>query len=134
MVDLSAGRVELMFTSVGGALPQWQAGRIKMIALGSSARLSQYPDIPTVAEAGLKDFEASAWFGMVAPAGTPMETINRIQSSLRKIMFDPAFRARNLDPQVFEPVVSTPAEFGVFLKDEAAKWGRIAREKKIRVN
>jgi putative tricarboxylic transport membrane protein len=134
MVDLSAGRVQLMFTSVGGALPQWKAGRIKMIAFGSSKRLPRYPDIPTVAESGLKGFEASAWFGVVAPAGTPAQAINKIQSTLHKIMFDSSFRAKNLDPQVFEPVVSTPAEFAAFLKAETAKWEKIAREKNIRVN
>ncbi|MPZ39041.1 MAG: tripartite tricarboxylate transporter substrate binding protein [Rhizobiales bacterium] len=134
MIDLSAGRVELMFSSVGGALAQWKGGRIKMIAFGSSKRLPKYPDIPTVAEAGLKGFEASAWFGVVAPAGTPAEAINKIQSTLHKITSDPAFRAKYLDPQAFEPVVSTPAEFGAFLKEETVKWGEVAREKNIRVN
>jgi tripartite-type tricarboxylate transporter receptor subunit TctC len=134
MVDLSAGRVQLMFTSVGGALPQWKGGRIKMIAFGSSKRLPQYPDIPTVAESGLPGFEASAWFGIVAPAGTPAESIGKIQSTLHKIMFERDFRTRNLDPQAFEPVVSTPAEFAAYLKAEAAKWGKVARDAKIRVD
>ncbi len=111
IVDLSAGRVQLMFSSVGGALPQWRAGRIKMIAIGSSKRLSQYPDIPVVAES-VPGFEASAWFGMVAPAGTPAEAIDKIQSTLHKIMFEPAFQSRNLDPQAFEPVVIPPFNSG----------------------
>lgn len=134
LVDLSAGRVELMFTSMGVVLPWWKGGRIKIIAFGSSARLPKYSDIPTVAETGLKGFEASSWFGVVAPTGTPVEAINKIQSTLHKIMFDPAFRAKNLDPQVFEPVVSSPTKFRGFLKEETAKWGKVAREKKISVN
>lgn len=132
IVDLSAGRVQLMFSSVGGALPQWKAGHIKIIAVGSSKRLPQYPNIPTVAET-VPDFEASAWFGMVAPAGTPAEAINKIQSTLHKIMSEPAFRARNLDPQAFAPVVSTPAEFAAYMKREAAKWAKVAHEENIRV-
>jgi tripartite-type tricarboxylate transporter receptor subunit TctC len=134
LLDVAAGRVELMFSSVGGALPHWKAGRLKVIAFGSEKRLPQYPDVPTVAESGLPGFEASAWFGIVAPAGTPAEAINKIQSTLHKIMFDPAFRTRNLDPQAFEPVVSTPADFGDFLKAEAAKWGKVARDAKIRLD
>ena len=134
MVDVAGGHVAMMFNSTGGVLPQLKSGKLRLIAMGSKARLPQYPDIPTVAEAGLGGFEASAWFGMVAPAATPRDVIGRINGTLQKIYAEPAFREKNLLPQAFEPIVGTPEQFGEYMRAEALKWGKVARDAKVRLD
>ena len=87
-----------------------------------------------MAEAGLAGFEASAWFGMVVPAATPRDVIGRINGTLQKIYAEPAFRERNLLPQAFEPIVGTPEQFGEYMRAETLKWGKVARDAKVRLD
>lgn len=131
LTDVAGGRVQLVFVSIGAAVPQWKAGKVRMLAVGGAARFAKYPEIPTVAESGLPGFEATSWFGLFAPAGTPREAISRISAEVQKINQDPAFRDKYLDPQGFEPVVSSPAQFAEYLRTDAAKWGKIIREAKV---
>lgn len=134
LTDVSAGHVPMMFTSLGSVLPLWKAGKVRLLAVGSARRYTQYPDVPTVAEAGLPGFEVTSWFGLFAPAGTPREIINRVNAELQKIFADPALREKNLDPQGFEPIVSSPERFSEFTKSEALKWGKVVRDAKVKLD
>lgn len=134
MVDVTGGHVNMMFSSTGGVLPHWKSGKVRLLAVGSKARLPQFADIPTVAEAGLAGYEANAWFGLVAPAATPREVIGRINAGVQKVFAEPAFRERNLVPQAFESIVGPPEQFGEYMRAEARKWGRVARESKVKLD
>ena len=134
LIDVAAGHVQMMVGSVGVVLPQWKAGKVRMLAVGSARRSARYPDLPTVAEAGLPGFEATGWFGLFAPAGTPREAVNAINAEVRKIFSDPAFLGKNLDPQAFEPIVSSPEQFSDYMKSEALKWGKVVRDAKVKLD
>jgi tripartite-type tricarboxylate transporter receptor subunit TctC len=134
MVDVTGGHVNMMFSSTGGVLPHWKSGKVRLIAVGSKARLPQFADIPTVAEAGLAGYEANAWFGIVAPAATPRDVIGRINAGVQKVFAEPAFRDKNLVPQAFEPIAGTPEQFGDYMKAEAQKWGKVARDAKVKLD
>ena len=81
-----------MFVSFGSALPHWQAGQLKMLAIGSPKRLADHPDLPTVAEGGLPGFEAKSWFGLFATGGTPRPIVAKINADVRKVIESPDFR------------------------------------------
>ena len=134
MVDITGGHVNMMFSSTGGVLPHWKSGKVRLLAVGSKARLPQFADIPTVAESGLAGYEANAWFGLVAPAATPRDIIGRINAGVQKVFAETAFREKNLLPQAFESIVGPPEQFGEYMRSEAQKWGRVARESKVKLD
>ena len=133
LTDVMAGHIQLMFISVGSALPQWKAGKVRMLAVGARKRLAALPDVPTVAEAGLPGFEAVSWFGLYGPAGMPADIVAKINAEVRSLFADPEVRKTFLAPQFFEPLVDTPAELAGFLDAEAKKWGKVIRDAKIKV-
>jgi tripartite-type tricarboxylate transporter receptor subunit TctC len=131
MLDLIAGRLTFTFGTVNVQLPQIKAGKIRALAVTSSARLQSLPDIPTVAESGLPGFEYSGWLGIAAPAGTPQLIIERLQREIAAIVQTDEAR------QYFasygrEPVASTPAVFAAFIRAEHAKWGQVIRDLNIK--
>ena len=100
--DLIGGSINTMIVSVASGLPAFRAGQIKMLGVGAPKRMALVPDVPTVAESGLPGYEANAWFGLFAPAGTPHDIIIKLDNEVIRIFNDPAFRTRFLDPQMFE--------------------------------
>ncbi len=104
--DLIGGSINVMTISVASALPPYQAGQLKILGVGSLKRLPQVPDIPTVAESGLPGYQATAWFGLFGTAGMPRDIVMKIDTEVRRIFGDPAFRARFLDPQMFESMAA----------------------------
>jgi tripartite-type tricarboxylate transporter receptor subunit TctC len=131
--DVIAGHVNLLSVSASLAVPPFRAGKIRLYGIGSKQRLAQAADIPTVAEAGLPGFEASAWFGMHARAGTPREIVMKINSAVQRILNDPAFGEKFMAPQMFEPMGSSPEEFADYIKAETAKWTKVIREGGLKV-
>jgi tripartite-type tricarboxylate transporter receptor subunit TctC len=129
--DLIGGQINTMTVSVASGLPAYQAGQIKMLGIGSPKRLPQLPDIPTVDESGLPGFQATAWFGLFGPAGMPNDVVMKIDADVIKIFNDPAFRARFLDPQLFESMAGSPNEFAAYIKAERDKWSKVIREANI---
>jgi tripartite-type tricarboxylate transporter receptor subunit TctC len=106
-----------------------KAGKLKALAVTSSARSAALPEVPTVEEAGgptLKGFEASSWFGLLAPAGTPMEIVNRIQQETAKALATPAMKERLL-AQGAIPSGNTPQQFAQFIDREIRKWGAVVK-------
>jgi tripartite-type tricarboxylate transporter receptor subunit TctC len=129
-----ADHIQMMFISTSSAVQPWKGGLVKLLAVGSSKRLSQFPEIPTVAESGLPGFEAVSWFGLFAPSGTPREIVGRINAGVRRAFADAEFREKFLAPNMFEPMVESPEEFAAFLASETRKWGEVVRSAKVRLD
>ena len=129
LIDLMAGNVDLMFDNLPSALPHIKTGKLKALAVTSVQRSGVLPDLPTVSEAGgalLKSFEASSWFGLLAPAGTPADIVNRIQQETAKAMAQPTVKERLLSQGAI-PSGNTPAEFAKFIDAETKKWAQVVK-------
>lgn len=131
--DLIAGHINVMSVSVSLALPPAQAGRIKILGIGSEKRMKQVADIPTVSETGLPGYEATTWFGLFAPAGTPLDVVMKLNAEARKIFSDPAFEEKFLEPQMFQSLAASPEEFETFITAETDKWSKVIRAANIRI-
>ena len=116
--DVVTGRVDMMFAVMGGALPFVKDGRLKAIAVAGKARAPIAPDTPTFAEAGFANFDASFYFGVAAPRGTPPESAAKFAADAARIVATPDFRSRFLTNLGFEPVSETPEQFANFLKTD----------------
>ena len=129
LLDLLSGNMDLMFDNLPSALPHIKAGKLLALAVTSAQRSTALPDLPTVAEAGgaqLKGFEASSWFGLLAPAGTPAEVVNRLHQETAKALGAPALNERLL-AQGAIPSGSSPAEFARFIDAETKKWAQVVK-------
>jgi tripartite-type tricarboxylate transporter receptor subunit TctC len=124
--DLIAGHVPMGFQTALSAVPQMQAGRLRVIAVAAHKRLAQLPDAPTMAEAGLADFEVSSWNGLFAPAKTPPEVISILHDTSVKALAMPEVREKLL-AQGAEPVGSMPEAFREYVRNEIEKWGQVIR-------
>ena len=113
--DIMTSRLDLMFAVIGGAAPHLKAGKMKGLAVSGSHRHPLIPDVPTFAEAGLRDFDASFYFALAAPAGTPRDVVAKLAAESAKIVQTAEFRER-LTTLGFEPVGETPEQFAAFLK------------------
>jgi tripartite-type tricarboxylate transporter receptor subunit TctC len=131
--DLLAGQVQLMFATVPSVIQHVKAGSLRGIAMSSSMRISAMPEVPTVAEAGFPGFEASSWFGLVAPAGTPPAIIAKINAQVVKTLREPEIKAL-MSGQGAEPVGNTPAEFAAYMKAETEKWAPVVKTSGARVD
>src|SRR5215468_3685171 len=132
LTDVMAGHIQMMFISVGSAVPQWKAGKVKLLAVGAARRMPLLPEAPTVAESGLPGFEAVSWFGLFAPAGTPRPIVDKVNAEVRRIFADAEFRQNFLDRQYFESIVGTPEDLAAYLKSEEHKWGKVIRDAKLK--
>jgi tripartite-type tricarboxylate transporter receptor subunit TctC len=131
--DLIGGQINTMTVSVASGLPAYRAGQIKMLGVASPKRMPQLPDMPTVDESGLPGFQATAWFGLFGPAHLPNDIVMKIDTDVINIFNDPVFRARFLDPQLFESMAGPPGEFTNYIKAERAKWSKVIREANIKL-
>lgn len=127
MLDLVGGTVDVMFDNLPSSMAQIKAGKLKALAVTSRQRSAALPDVPTIEEAaGLKGFDATSWFGLLAPAGTPPEIANRIQQEVAKSLNSPAIKEKLL-AQGAIPSGSTPAEFARHIDAEHRKWEPVVR-------
>lgn len=133
MNDLVAGHIPMMFDNIPAVLPQVKGRNINAIAVAGSKRASALPDVPTVAESGVPGFEASAWFGLVAPAKTPASVLAKLEGDIDAILKMPDVQKR-FDELGAEPGTVFGTAFGKFLADETAKWTRIIRESGAKVD
>lgn len=124
--DVIAGQIQMSFASTPGAVPMVKAGKVKPLAVTSAKRVAKLPDVPTVAESALPGYEASVWYGVVAPAGTPRDIVQRLNMEIARIVADPVHRERMLAAD-FEPTTSTPEQFAAFIKSETAKWAKVVK-------
>ena len=134
LLDLMSGTMDVMFDNLPSSLPQIKAGRLRALAVTSRQRSSALPDVPTIEEAaGLKGFDATSWFGLLAPAGTPPEIVNRIQQEVAKSFSSPAIKEK-LVSQGAIPSGNTPAEFAKHIAAEHVKWAKVVKESGAKVD
>jgi len=133
MQDVLAGNVHLVFIGIPAAAPHIKAGKLRALALVAPQRSSALPDVPTVAEAGLRDFEVTTWYGVLAPAGTPRSVISRLNAELVKIMHSPDLKEK-LAATGTDPLTSTPEEFAAYIQREIAKWGEVVRKAGVKAD
>lgn len=133
MTDVLAGQVPLMFADGPTALPQVKAGKVKALGVGNLQRSDLLPEVPTIAEQGLADYEAYSWAAFVAPAGTPADRVQRLSADIGKALSDPAARRRLYDAGA-EAAPTTPEAFGKMLDEELAKWARVVKAANIKAD
>jgi tripartite-type tricarboxylate transporter receptor subunit TctC len=127
LLDLMGGNVDVMFDNLPSAMPQIKGGKLKAFAVTSVQRSAALPEAPTIAEAGnLKGFDASSWFGLLAPAGTPPDIVNRIQQEVAKSLGSPAIKEKLL-AQGATPGGNTPQQFADFINTEHVKWAQVVK-------
>lgn len=133
MTDLLGGQVQLMFSDAPTAMPHLSGGRIRALGVASPQRSALVPELPTIAEAGLPGYQANSWAGVMAPAGTPKEIVQKLNGDIVKALSQPDVKSRLLQSGA-EPMPSTPEEFGKFLKAEITKWGKLVKDANIKVD
>jgi tripartite-type tricarboxylate transporter receptor subunit TctC len=129
LIDLMAGNVDLMFDNLPSAMPHIRSGRLRALAVTSAARSGALPEVPTIEEAGgaaLKGYQASSWFGLLAPAGTPVDVVNRVQQETAKALALPTMKERLLSQGAI-PSGMLPAEFVRFIDAETRKWAKVVK-------
>jgi len=126
IADLIAGQIPMMFDNVPPLLPHVRSGRIKALAVTSLARIAVLPDVPTLHELGLKDFDAVGWNGLLAPAGTPREIVSRLHGEVVKVLRAPEVRDQ-LTSQGADIVGNSPEEFSAWIKTEVKKWADVVK-------
>jgi tripartite-type tricarboxylate transporter receptor subunit TctC len=133
MNDVIGGHINFMFAALSIVKGNVQAGKLRMIGVGSDHRSREFPDVPTISESGARGFEAKSWFGLAAPAGTPADIIKKINKDVAKVLSDSAFADRYLAAQGLESIVSSPEQFVTFIRDETVKWGKVAKDANIKI-
>jgi tripartite-type tricarboxylate transporter receptor subunit TctC len=134
ITDLIAGNMNVMFDNLPSALPHIKSGRLKALAVTSRTRSPALPDVPTIEEAaGLKGFDASSWFGLFAPAGTPRTIVDKIQADVAKALAQPEVRERFI-AQGADPGGNTPDQFAAFIRAETDKWTRVVKFSNAKVD
>jgi len=127
LLDMVGGTMDVMFDNLPSSMPQIKAGKLKALAVTSRQRSAAMPDLPTIEEAaGLKGFDATSWFGLLAPAGTPPEVVNRLQQETAKALNVPAIKEK-LVAQGAIPSGNTPAEFARHIDAEHKKWAQVVK-------
>ena len=127
VADLVAGRVQAAFLVPGNVLPYLPDGKLRVIASTGSHRFQATPDVPTMIESGFKDFEATAWIGFLAPAGTPRAIIDRYHDEIVRALNAPDVHKKLTDIQ-FEIVGSTPEEFARYISWETPRWAKVIKD------
>lgn len=132
--DVVAGHIQLISVAVSSALQPWRSGLVKMLGIGSAQRLSAIPEVPTVAEGGLPGYEATTWFGLFTTAGTPRDTVLKINAEVQRLFNDEAFRKRFVEPLLYDVMTSSPEQFETFIASETAKWSKVIRDANLKVD
>src|SRR4051812_43934158 len=132
ITDLLGGHIQMMIVAIGLVQQNLQAGKLKALGVGSSARLPQYPDLPAIAES-LPGFLAGSWYGLAAPAGTPRDIVDRLSAETQKIFSDPEFRDKFLAPATTFSIASPPEQFAARIGTDLAKWGKVIKDAGVKV-
>jgi tripartite-type tricarboxylate transporter receptor subunit TctC len=131
--DLLANRVSMSFANIVNVLPLAREGKLRALAITSVKRSPLAPDLPTMAESGFPGFEAVPWFGLVAPAGTPKDVLDKLHTETVKALAVPDIR-KKFDELGLEPVGNTPAEFAAVIRKEIPEWAKVIRDAGIRLS
>lgn len=133
MNDLMGGQVDAMFDQTNTALPQTRGGKIRALALTSAARMGQFPNVPTMTEGAVPGFEASTWYGLYAPKGTPRNVVDTLYAAYQKALKDESFTGKMAEQGILllKPEQYTPAAFQAFTADEGKRWGQVIEQANI---
>jgi tripartite-type tricarboxylate transporter receptor subunit TctC len=134
LTDLIGGHVPVGFVSITLTAGPIKAGQLKALGVGSSKRIPQFPDVPTIDEAGVPGFDAVTWFGLFAPSATPPAIVNKINADVQKVLADPDFKEKFMDPNFFEPIKGSSAEFADYVKAEREKWTKVVKDANLKVD
>jgi len=132
MTDLLAGQVQLYFETVALFLPHVRAGKAKPLAVTDETRSSDLPNVPTTVESGFPDLQATYWAGVLAPAGTPMPIVMKLNAAINEIVGSPGMQL-NLDKISAKPKLGSPQEFAVFMAAQMRKWSEIVKAADVKV-
>jgi tripartite-type tricarboxylate transporter receptor subunit TctC len=132
LTDTMAGHIQMMFISVGSAVPQWKSDKIKFIAVGAGKRMALLPEMPTVAESGLPGYEAQSWFGLFGPAGMAPDVVAKINAEVKRVFDTPDFKKNFLERQYFESIVSSPEDLAKKIHDEEPRWRKVIVDAKVK--
>src|SRR5262249_49641769 len=130
LTDVIAGHIPMMFVGVGLMVHPWKAGQLRPLGIGSSERLVELPELPTIAET-LPGFGATYWFGLVAPASTPKNTVQKINAAVQSVLEDRGFQERFLAPNFYEPMIGSPEQFALTIRSDSEKWRKIIQNAKL---
>ena len=133
VTDLLAGQIDLLFAPAQAVLPHVKAGKLKALATTGAKRPETIPDLPTVAEAGLPGYEAVGWFGLLVPAATPKQIVDKLSADANKVLADRETKTR-MQAVGADPAGNTPGEFARFIRDDQAKWAKLMREAGIKAD
>ena len=133
LLDALAGQVDMSFPTLSAALPHAKAGTLRVLAVTGLTRASQLPDVPTMQEAGVKDFQFTQWLALLAPVGTPPAVVARLNSALRNALNSKDVKEK-FGAQAFESFITTPEDAGKFIASEAQRFARLIKAKGITAN
>jgi tripartite-type tricarboxylate transporter receptor subunit TctC len=133
LTDVIGGHIQMMIVSIGLVTQPWQAGQLKVLGFGSTARIAQFPDVPTIAESGLPGYEAASWYGLVAPHGTPREIVDKLSAETQRIFGEAAFREKFLAPNMIFSIAGSPEQFAARIRTDYVKWGKVIRDANVKV-
>jgi tripartite-type tricarboxylate transporter receptor subunit TctC len=130
--DTVGGRINVMFDIVGPLMPQVKAGNVKALGLAAREQIPSAPGVATIIEQGVPDFISGTWAGIIAPAGTPKEIVDRVAAEAKRALADPAMKAKLAD-QGIVAVGNTPDEFRGFVAEEIARWSKVIQDANIKM-
>jgi tripartite-type tricarboxylate transporter receptor subunit TctC len=133
LIDLVAGRIQIVFSDMAGLLPYIQSGQLRALAVTSAKRSTELPDLPTLSEAGVPGYDATSWYGILGPANLPPQIVSYLNSELTRIVTAPEMKNKFLELGV-EPVTGTPGEFNHYIQAEIEKWRDVVTTAHIEVN
>jgi tripartite-type tricarboxylate transporter receptor subunit TctC len=133
LADVMGGQLPIAFNTISNAAPFEKSGKVRILALVSAKRSSEFPNLPTAAEQGMTGYEADIWFGLFAPSATPRPVIAAVNGAVNKALADPEVQSR-MRSQYYDPRPSSPDEFATFVKNEIAKWGRTIHDANIKAD
>jgi tripartite-type tricarboxylate transporter receptor subunit TctC len=132
LTDLVGGQIQMVPANLGGSINLVKGGQIRALAVTSKQRSAQLPDVPAVAEV-VPGFENAGWFGLMAPAGTPREVIEKVYRDTAKVLQSDAFKAA-LAKQGMVPVGNSPAQFQAAIQEETARWAKVIRDRHLQAH
>ncbi len=133
MQDLMGGQIDLVFTSLPSVAGAIKSGTLHAVAVTSSTRSKNFPTIPTIAESGFKDFDVTPWFGLFAPAKTPMNIIRKMNTDIEDVLKNPDV-IEKFNSQGADPFITQPSEFALIVKKDILKWGDVVRSSKAQID
>jgi tripartite-type tricarboxylate transporter receptor subunit TctC len=133
MQDLLSGQIKVSFAGTPNVMPHVKAGKLRALAVSTPKRSPDLPDVPTVAEAGVPGYDATLWLALLAPAGTPSEIVQKVYAETEKVLRNPEVQ-QAIAPTGVDVSLLGPGELPGFLRSEAEKWGKVARESGAQIN